>query len=347
MMVQRFKFVGLVDRKTNHSLVVALAVLLTLGWSTLSSAQSRQFTLFGDVLVDDSQVDEFVPSRIDVFLYKGGFVIGRQTIDANGRYRFMNLSAGMYEVAIEIENREVARLSKLIAGQLPDDIRLDINLAWRSTGPKNSRPGVISAADSYSRTGRNKTLFQKAIREIQDKNYDEAIAGLREITDVDPGDYPAWYQLGAVHFVRKEYDSAERCFLASIEKQSSFLPSIFNLGRLRMAKKNYDGAIDAFQKSLKIDSRYAPANYFMGEAYLQLKKGSLAVVFFNAALKLDPVGMADAHLRLATLYNQAGYRGLAAAEYERFLQKKPDYSQRKKLEEYISANKSKSVPPKP
>jgi hypothetical protein len=57
--------------------------------------------------------------------------------------------------------------------------------------------------------------------------------------------------------------------------------------------------------------------------------------------------MADAHLRLAALYNLAGYKDRAAAEYEQFLQKKPDYPDKKKLTDYIEANKAKPEAPKP
>ena len=39
--------------------------------------------------------------------------------------------------------------------------------------------------------------------------------------------------------------------------------------------------------------------------------------------------MADAHLRLAMLYNGAGMKDKAAAEYEQFLKKKPNYPERK------------------
>jgi len=83
----------------------------------------------------------------------------------------------------------------------------------------------------------------------------------------------------------------------------------------------------------------AQANFFLGEAYLQNKKGSLAVGNLKEAIKLDPVGMADAHLRLAALYNAAGWKDKAAIEYEEFLKVVPDYQDRKKLEDYISANK--------
>ena len=52
-----------------------------------------------------------------------------------------------------------------------------------------------------------------------------------------------------------------------------------------------------------------------------------------------PSERADAHLRLATLYNAVGMKDKAAIEYEEFLKKKPDYPDRKKLRDYIAANK--------
>jgi hypothetical protein len=49
--------------------------------------------------------------------------------------------------------------------------------------------------------------------------------------------------------------------------------------------------------------------------------------------------MAEVHLRLAALYNAAGIKDKAAAEYEEFLKKRPKYADRKKLEQYIVDNK--------
>ena len=67
----------------------------------------------------------------------------------------------------------------------------------------------------------------------------------------------------------------------------------------------------------------------------------------NEALKLDPIGMANAHLRLVALYNLAGYKDRAAIEYNEFLKKKPDYPEAQKLRDYIIANglrsKQKSI----
>jgi tetratricopeptide (TPR) repeat protein len=330
-------------------LFFALTLVQGLGFATQSFAQgARIFTLFGDIKLDETNADEPAPLSLDVFLYKSGNLIGRLRVGTNDRYRFNNLTAGTYEVSVEIDGKEVARVSKLIAGQLPDDVRLDLNLGYRKTFERKiNHAEVISVADSYPRNGRNKTLHQRSIQQIAQKNYDEAIEDLHELVTLDPKDYPAWFELGVVYFIRKEYEAAERCFVSSAIAQPSYLPATFNLGRVRLARKNFEGAIDAFEKTVKLDSRYAEAFYFLGETYLQLKKGSFAVGYFEQALKLDPTGMAEAHLRLASLYDQAGYKNLAAAEYENFLRKNPEYSQRRKLEVYIAANKGKSTRQKP
>jgi len=51
--------------------------------------------------------------------------------------------------------------------------------------------------------------------------------------------------------------------------------------------------------------------------------------------------MAEVHLKLALLYDRAGMKDKAAVEYEKFLDKKPDYPQSKTLKHYIAANKPK------
>lgn len=327
---------------------LALIFWLMLAAAGTVQAQGRGiFTLFGDIRVDVSTVDENVPISLDVFLYKSGNMVARTRVGNNDRYRFNNLSAGNYEVVVEIENREVARLSKLIVGVLPDDIRLDINLAYRKAIDRRNSAEVISIAEAYPRDGRNKTLHQKSIELIDQKQYPEAINTLKELLAADPKDYPAWFELGMVHFIRKDYEAAEKCFVSATNAEPNYLPAKFNLGRVRLARKNYQGAIDSFEKTIQANKRYAPAFYFLGETYLELKKGSYAVGYYEEALKLDPVGMSEAHLRLATLYNTAGYKNLAADEYEKFLKKKPEYSERKKLEDYIAANKQKTAKPKP
>jgi tetratricopeptide (TPR) repeat protein len=112
-----------------------------------------------------------------------------------------------------------------------------------------------------------------------------------------------------------------------------------NLGRLRMMQKNFEGAIEPLTAAATVQPTSADANYRLGESYLQIKKGSKAVVYLYEAIKLDPIGKADAHLRLATLYNAVGLKDKAVIEYEEFLKKKPDHPDAKKFRDYVAANK--------
>jgi cytochrome c-type biogenesis protein CcmH/NrfG len=166
-----------------------------------------------------------------------------------------------------------------------------------------------------------------------------AISLLRQIVESDPRDFPAWEELGTAYFIQKDFAEAEKAYAEALKAHPDYAPVLISLGRLRIAQKNFNGAIEVLTQAVKVQPDSSQANYFLGEAYLQVKLGSKAVPYLEAALKLDPIGMADAHLRLATLYNAVGWKDKAAAEYEQFLKKKPDYAERKKLEQYITDNK--------
>lgn len=309
---------------------------------TTSTSARRGFNLSGDVKVDGYEPPKQSAEVLDVILYtKGNQLVARQRISPNGRYRFMDLFDGDYYIVIEMENKEVARVSLFISATSPNDLQQDIALEWRSTGGGTvGPPGILSAADVYNRSGTNRSLYQRAAREIEGKNYVQAAATLRDIVASDPNDFPAWADLGMIHFVvQKDNEAAENSYLSALKANPKYARALLNLGRVRLARKNYEGAVESLEASLKIEPKSAAANYFLGEALLQLKKGSRAVGYLSEALRLDPLGMADAHLRLGALYNAAGMKDKAVAEYEQFLKKRPDYQERSKLEKYISDNK--------
>jgi Tfp pilus assembly protein PilF len=335
-----------VFRKVVISGVIGVILLtaasgLSFAQATRTGSTTRGFLLYGDVKVDESGLAAGHPMILDVILYtKGMQVHARQRINLNGRYRFADIFDGDYWLVVEADGVEVARDSVFISKSMTMDIKHDISLALRSSarGP-SGRGGVISSAALYNRSAANESLYQKATKEIQSKNYAQAIATLQDIVNSDPNDFLAWSDLGMLFFLQKDLDAAENSYTSATNAKASYFPAIFNLGRVRLAKKNYDGAIEALDAALKLDEKSASANYFLGEAYLQIKKGSKAVVYLNQALALDPVGMADAHLRLAVLYNGAGMKDKAVTEYEQFLKAKPDYPERSKLEKYINDNK--------
>ena len=277
-----------------------------------------------------------VPISFDIILYtESGLVVERQSAGVNSRFRFINLVNGVYDIAVEVEGREVARTRVNINSLYKNDFRQDLELAW-NVPPGGTRPGIVDASAVYKRSSSNQDLFTRADAFAAKKNYEEAAALFRRIVEADPADFPAWTELGTMSYAMGKAEEAEDAYMRALKQKPDFVPAAINLGRLRIAMKKFELAIEALTVAVEKNPQSADANFLIGEAYLQIKKGSKAVAYLNEAARL---GRADAHLRLATLFNAAGMKDKAALEYEEFLKKRPDYKDRKTLEQYISQNK--------
>ena len=315
------------------------SLLVNLLFAVTVAAQNGGHVLFGDIKVDESQSSKATIAAFHVLLYnESGGLLMRQTVPSNGRYRFLDLRNGRYELVVEFENKEIARVMVSVNSPFKTDFRQDIELQWKSLST-TTKTGVLSAAEFYSRSVENKSLLRQAREASEKKHYDQANLLLRKIVDADDRDFPVWEELGTNFFILKTFFEAESCYLKALQLRPDYIPAMINLGRLRIVVKNLNGAVEVLERALKLQPTSSPANYFLGEAYLQAKLGSKAVPYLNEAIRLDPVTMADAHLLLAALYNAKGLKDKAAAEYAAFLKQRPNYSDRKRLEAYISANK--------
>lgn len=329
-------------RQTARAIRLALLAFVFLTIPTVPVAAQGGHTLFGDFKVDETNVEGVVPLSFDILLYtEGGTLLGRQTVTNNSRYRFLNVANGRYDVVVEVEASEVARVRVFVQSAYKTDFRQDIHLEWRASGRHRQRAKAqtISAADFYDRTGRNKSLFERAQRLLDNGRDREAGSLLKQIVDTDPGDFQAWTELGTAHLMASELAEAEIAYRRAIQERPAFALALLNLGRLLITEKKYEESIEPLYAATQVRPDSADAHFLLGKTYLKLKQGSKAVPHLNEALRLDPRGKADAHLLLAALYNAVGLKDRAAREYEQFLAKLPDYADRKKLQRYISENK--------
>jgi tetratricopeptide (TPR) repeat protein len=337
----------------------ALVVLFLLSLSQTGVAQSAGIhTLYGDLKVDESQVGGLKPVSFDLILIeRSGGIVARQTVAKSSRYRFEDLRNGEYDIVVQMDNVEIARVRVSIYGAVRTDVRQDISLEWKpSAGAKQpEKAGIVSVAEHYARSPDNGRLFGKAEDAVKKKQYEQAVALLRQIVGADPKDFEAWTELGTIAFIQQQPAEAENNYQRALQAQPTFSLALLNVGKLRMAQKDYKSAIEFLLRAVTAQPKSADANHFLGEAYLsevlkEIKQGSQAIVelneaarsavyYFNAALELDPVGKAELHLRLADIYSALNMKAEAVAECEKFLKKKPDYPERKKIEQFIAASK--------
>ena len=322
------------------ALAVLFASLVPYSASRPARAQVTrgQHTLYGDFKVDESHAKGMVPISFDIILYtESGLVVERQPLGANGRYRFINLANGVYDVAVEVEGREVGRSRVHVNSLYKNDFRHDIALAWNAP-PGGPPPGTVDASAAYKRGSANQQLFERADLTARKKDYEGAAALLRKLVEADPADYPAWTELGTMNYALGKAEAAEDAYASALKAKPDFLRAAVNLGRLRIAMKKFEPAIEVLAVAVEKHPQSAEAHALLGEAYLQVKKGSKAVPHLNEAARL---GRSDAHLRLAALYNAAGLKDRAAAEYEMFLAKEPNHPDKEKLLRYVAENKKR------
>ena len=312
-------------------------LLLVIFMTALPATSQSGYTLWGDVKIDDSKAEHAGPSSVTVVLYdQSTRIVGRQTIGSSGRYRFSNLRGGDYDIAIETTAGEITRLRLTITGNPNADIRQDFEFEWKEKPAARTNAGVVSAADFYERSPANKSLFEKAHAATEKKDYTNAVKLLNQIVEKDRNDFQCWTLLGTLYLVQEKSEDAEKAYLTAIEVKPTYALPLINLGRFRITQKKFEEAVELLTRAVEAQPQSADANLLLGEAYLRLKKGSKAIPYLNEAGKL---GKIEAHLDLGWLYNAAGLKDKAVVEYEEVLKKKPDYADRKKLEQYISENK--------
>jgi tetratricopeptide (TPR) repeat protein len=303
-------------------------------------AQAGAQILFGDLKIDEGNVSGIKPQTFYVILYKtNGHVVGRQPVSNNGRYRFLDIPNGEYDLAVEVENQEAARMHIIIHELTKTDVRYDIALEWKANKNHSDTTSTAMVLDEYQRPAASQTLFTQGLEDLKNNKIDEGITILQQIVKSDAKDFVAWTELATALFKKGKLEEAEKAYINALEAKPAYIVALMNLGKLRFAQKNYDGAVETFSRAVIAQPQSADANLYLGESFLQIKKGSKAVGYLNKAIDLDPMGKSEVHLRLAILYNGAGMKDKAAAEYEKFLQKKPDYPDKKKLEQYITDNK--------
>lgn len=289
--------------------------------------------IYGQVAIEGLPKGERRPS-IFVSLLISGTQIDRRQADSRGYYFFLETPRHGHSLLFEVDGNEVGRAYLTIG--IGNRIRQDVTLDWRALkGAASKTQTGVTSAQGYARSPEAEKAFDKAMASVRENKNESAIILFKEMVTKDPNDFLAWTMLGTIYLAEKKYSEAGPSFAKALELKPDFALALINLGKTELAQNNFDKAIEILSRAVQTQPNSADANHALGEAYLQAKKGSLAVGFLNKAIELAPMEKAAIHLRLAALYNGAGLKDRAAAEYKAFLEKVKDHPDRKKFEQYI------------
>ena len=293
--------------------------------------------IYGQVTITGIGKDERKPI-VFVVLYEGGIQLDRKQASDRGYYYFLRTPQNGHVVAFEVSGMEIGR-TVLIPG-MSNRVRQDISVDWLSLKGANRKiTGTISAKD-HIRSAEAEKAFDKAMAAFTDRQHAEAIGLFKAIVKKDPQDFFAWTVLGAIYLAENMLPESSQAVDKALQLKPDFLLALITLGKLELTKKNFDKAIEVLSRAVQVGPQSPEANHMLGESYLQAKKGSLAVGYLSKAIELAPIEKAEIHLRLALLYNAAGAKDRAVAEYRAFLEKVKDHPDKQRIEQYIKENSS-------
>jgi Flp pilus assembly protein TadD len=174
----------------------------------------------------------------------------------------------------------------------------NINLALHETTAKLP-PIVLAGAvlDPYTihTTGDNipahtKGPFEKAMKDLDAKKYDDAIALLKEVVATAPKYGDGWHALGVVYDRLGKLDEARDAYTHAIAVDPKLLPPYVTLTRLCIKTKDWQCALTNADSMTKVDTKHLYPEIYVHRAVAQyeLKDLTSAEESAQEAIRLDP-----------------------------------------------------------
>ena len=264
--------------------------------------------------------------------------------DSSGRFKFPGLRAGSYHLRAEtaglpydeyservelqsMTNSEVSRSTTEVPEQH------DITLKRKKSAP-GAALGVVfvqvvppAAREEYNRGA-------SSIR----KDPDSGILALKKAIEIFPDYYDALELLGTEYLEKGQFDNAIPILLRAVEINNRAHKSMYGLGVALLNLKRFEESINWFQKAAIGDPANGEILMKLGIAYGNNGALSESETTLKKAYQL---GLADAHLYLAGIYNKQEKYGEAWRQLELYLKEAKGLKDKTKINEMIANLKAK------
>jgi len=170
-------------------------------------------------------------------------------------------------------------------------------------------------------------LYWLARLDYYQRRYEDAIAKLRRVLELDPQSSRAEDNLGLALDMVGRAEEAQAEFAKAIAlnrslKQPSPWPP-HNFGYLLLRLEKLEAAEKALRESLEYDSRFAQAHYHLGRVLEKLGRDAEAIAEYRAAIPLDPA-QAEPYYSLGLLYRRLNRTAEADAAFAEYRKRKTD-----------------------
>jgi tetratricopeptide (TPR) repeat protein len=335
--------------------VVKTALILLAAGTVIGSAAqnaSAQNSISGVIFNTNRQP---VP-KIDVELLDEFERLLKSTkTTSSGLYIFQGVQAGIYYIQVradgtnyrEIKERiqvgQANRISASGSSSGSESVQLDLTLQFQQRGNETQMPLNNEVVFAQNVPKEAEKYYESALKKLDDKKTDEAIAELENALKIFPEYFLALEKIGYEYLAKGKFAEAETVFAgaAEINPKSFSAKSGLGIAEYKLGKRAE--AVKTLEESIMLNQSAANSYLFLGKIYRELKEFGKAETNLKKAKELGKNKLADAHWELALLYYYNLNRPADAAdELELYLKASPKIENKAQIEKLIRTMREKA-----
>ena len=255
---------------------------------------------------------------------------------ADGKFKFKGLQPGAYTLIVFVSGSGEVRKSVSVGPSTADRkrvVRIAIDLETSTLS--RERAHLVTARD-LAISGEARREYAEAVRRLNERAVDDAIAHLRRATEIAPEFAAAWNYLGTIAYQTKRFNDAEANFRRALHADPELYEPLVNLGGVLVTTGQLDEALRINTRAVARKPDDPLAHSQLGMAYLFLNQLEDAEQHLREAVKLDPRHFSHPQLHLAEVYRRRGDTRSAAAQLESFLRHHPDSPDAPRVRDLLS-----------
>src|SRR3954468_10731958 len=253
----------------------------------------------------------------------------------DGGFRFRNVEAGAYTISAQVAGRGETRMT-IEVGPATADKKGRVDVKIDTLGKGLNRDGaVIVSAREWKIPDRARREYEEASRKIAKRDFDGAIASLRQAVEIEPHFAAAWNHLGTIAYQSQRFREAEGYFRQGVEADPDAYEPVVNLGGVLLNRGNLEEARKYNSAAVLRRPNDALAQSQLGMTYMMLNQLEPAEKHLTLACQLDPGHFSHPQLYLAEVYFRRKELPRAADQLDQFLQRHPDWPAAAKMKDSI------------
>lgn len=272
--------------------------------------------------------------------------------DGSGRYFFSNVRAGRFSVRVrpldpeyeeQSQSEEIVNFTRQAQDGSVRQSGMELKQLDFRMRVRKDFIGITAAVFAQDVPANAKTLYEKAVSDLSEKNEKEGLAGLKAAIEAFPRYFAALERFGMECIRIKQYLVSVTLLQIAVDVNPRSYRSWYGLAYSLNALDYHDEALTAVKKSLELYGGSAEALLLAGVIQKSKRQFSDAEKSLIKAKELSKDAMPMINWHLALLYGKEMKRySEAARELKAFLKKQPESKDSETIKKLIADYESKA-----